>query len=256
MTGGGEGGDVGRVVAIGASNLTRGFQTVVATARGAWGPDIHVVAALGHGRSYGADSHFLFRRLPGILQSGLWPLLDAMPSVPTRALVTDVGNDILYGFPAERILEWVDQALTRLASVSDDLVVTGLPMDSIRRLSPRRFRIVRSVLVPSSSQTYDDVQAAAEHVDAGLASLAVTHRARFVTLEPSWYGVDPIHIKRSRWRPAWQRILGVEHPVEPSRLEALRLYRMRPEVRWLCGIEQRTSQTGRRLRRGGQVWLY
>ena len=247
---------VARVVALGASNLTRGFQTVVSTARGAWGPDVQIVAALGHGRSYGADSRFVIRRLQGILQSGLWPLLDAMPRVPTRALVTDVGNDILYGFPAERVLEWVDEALTRLARVSDDLVVTGLPMDSIRRLSPRRFRVVRSLLVPSSSQTYDDVRDTAERVDVGLAALAAAHRATFMTLEPSWYGVDPIHIKPSLWRPAWQRILGVAHPVQPSRLEAMRLYLMRPEVQWLCGIEQRTRQPGTRLRRGGHVWLY
>ena len=93
---------VARVVAIGASNLTRGFQTVVATARTAWGPDVQVVAALGHGRSYGADSAFLFRRLPGILQSGIWQQLESTPAVPTKALVTDVGNDIVYGFPPER----------------------------------------------------------------------------------------------------------------------------------------------------------
>jgi hypothetical protein len=254
--GSGPTGDVARVVALGASNLTRGFQTVVSTARAAWGPDVQVVAALGHGRSYGADSHFLVRRLPGILQSGLWPLLDSMPRVPTRALVTDVGNDILYGFPAERLLEWIDEALTRLARVSDELVVTGLPMDSIRRLSPRRFRLVRSVLVPSSRQTYDDVRAAAEHVDAGLATLAAAHRATFVTLEPSWYGFDPIHIKPSLWRPAWQRILGTASHVERSRVEAMQLYLMRPEVQWVCGIEQRTRQTGAQLRQGGRVWLY
>ncbi len=247
---------VARVVALGASNLTRGFQAVVSTARGAWGPDVQVLAALGHGRSYGADSHFLVRRLPGILQSGVWPLLDSMPRVPTRALVTDVGNDILYGFPAERVLAWVDEALTRLARVSNDLVVTGLPMDSIRRLSPRRFRIVRSVLVPSSSQTYDDVRAAAEQVDTGLQALAATHGARFVALDPSWYGLDPIHIKPSLWRPAWQTILGVACPVQPSRLEAMRLYLMRPDVQWVCGIEQHRRQTGTPLRRGGSVWLY
>jgi hypothetical protein len=42
-----------RVVALGASNLTRGFQTIVSTARLVWGPDVEVLAALGHGRSYG-----------------------------------------------------------------------------------------------------------------------------------------------------------------------------------------------------------
>ena len=63
---------IGRVVAVGASNLTRGFHAVVATARGMWGPDIEVVAALGHGRIYGGPSVYFGRRIPGILESGLW----------------------------------------------------------------------------------------------------------------------------------------------------------------------------------------
>jgi hypothetical protein len=144
---------IARVVAIGASNLTRGFQTVVSTARTAWGPDVEVVAALGHGRSYGATSAFLVRRLPGILECGLWQRLDDAPPVPTRALVTDVGNDILYGVPAARILAWVDEAVTRLATVTDDIALTGLPMDSIRRLSPRLFLAARTVLAPDQNSS-------------------------------------------------------------------------------------------------------
>ena len=68
-----------RVVALGASNLTRGFRTVVAAAREAWGPDVEVLAALGHGRSYGGESRFLGRVRPGILQSGLWSELARRP---------------------------------------------------------------------------------------------------------------------------------------------------------------------------------
>ena len=63
--------DVARAVALGASNLTRGFRTVVSAARAAWGPEVQVLAALGHGRSYGAPSRVPFRTLPGILESGL-----------------------------------------------------------------------------------------------------------------------------------------------------------------------------------------
>jgi hypothetical protein len=249
-------GDIARVVAIGASNLTRGFQTVVATARSAWGPDVEIVAALGHGRSYGSTSHFLVRRLPGILESGLWQRLERAPVVPTRALVTDVGNDIVYGFPAERILAWVDDALGRLARVSDDLVLTGLPMDGIRQLPPWKFRAVRSVFFPSCRLSFADLLATAEQVDAGLADVARARGARFLPLEPSWYGFDPIHIKPSQWQSAWQQVLGVAPRIERSGLEAARLYLRRPEVRWMCGIEQRTEQTGARLPRGARVWLY
>ena len=247
---------VARVVAIGASNLTRGFQTVVASARTTWGPDVEIVAALGHGRSYGADSSFLFRRLPGILQSGIWQQLESTPTVPTKALVTDVGNDIVYGFPPEQILAWVDEALTRLARVSDDVVLTDLPMDGIRRLSSAKFHMVRSVFFPSCRLSFDALVATAEQVNAGLAELADANRARFLHLEPSWYGFDPIHIRPSLWPAAWQEVLGVSCPIPQSRIEALRLYAMRPELQWLFGVEQRTTQAGAQLRDGGRVWLY
>ena len=247
---------VARVVALGASNLTRGFQTVVATARTAWGPDVRVVAALGHGRSYGADSSFLFRRLPAILQSEIWRHLESTPAVPTKALVTDIGNDIVYGFPPEQILAWIDEALTRLARVSDDVVLTDLPMDNIRRLSPAKFHLVRSVFFPSCRLSFPALLVTAEQVNAGLAELARAHGARFLHLRPSWYGVDPIHIRPSLWRTAWQEVLGISCPVPPSRIEALRLYAMRPERQWLFGVEQRRTQAGAQLRGGGRVWLY
>ena len=75
---------VGRVVALGASNLTRGFQTVVDSARSVWGPGVEVLAALGHGRSYGAPSRFIARTLPGILKSGLWAELQRRSQMTTR----------------------------------------------------------------------------------------------------------------------------------------------------------------------------
>ena len=247
---------IARVVAIGASNLTRGFQTIVSTARAAWGPDVEVVAALGHGRSYGATSTFVIRRLPGILQSGLWTRLESAPAVPTKALVTDVGNDILYGFSAPEVLAWVDEAVTRLAMVSDDIVLTGLPMESIRRLSTSGFLALRSVLTPSSRRSYAEALATAEHVHAGLERLAHDRALRFVALRPSWYGVDPIHIRPSLWHDAWQEMLGVSCDVQRSRVEALRLYLMRPESQSIFGIEQRRPQTGKTLSRGARVWLY
>ena len=53
---------VERVAALSASNLTRGFRTVVSAARAAWGPEVQVLAAIGHGRSYNAPSRAGDRR--------------------------------------------------------------------------------------------------------------------------------------------------------------------------------------------------
>lgn len=251
--------DVARVVALGASNLTRGFQTVVSTARAAWGPGVEVLAALGHGRSYGVRSQVLFRTLPSILDSGLWSELESRRQVPTRGLVTDVGNDILYGFSAEQTLAWVEQALGRLRRVTQDIVVTDLPLASIRRLSNRKFLAFRSILVPSCRLSLTEVVDAVERVNEGLANLAAAGSVEFFRLDPRWYGFDPIHVRPSLWRQAWQRILGIQPHTSTSGVsmaESVRLYFMRPQRRWMFGVEQFTPQAGRALPSGGRVWLY
>jgi hypothetical protein len=250
---------VTRIVALGASNLTRGFHTVVSTARSAWGPQTQVLAALGHGRSYGASSRVLFRTLPGILESGLWRALEVQPSLPTRALVTDVGNDILYGFSAEQILAWVEEAIRRLQRSTQDIILTDLPAASIRNLSQKKFLLFRSILFPACRLSLDKALAAVAQVNEGLGKLAASHDLKFFRLKPSWYGMDPIHIRPKLWRSAWQEILDAPSTDGSGRgrmTEGLRLYFMAPERRWMFGIERCVPQTGVRLVRGGCVQLY
>jgi len=247
-----------RVVALGASNLTRGFHAVVATARQLRGSDVEVLAALGHGRSYGMHSSILGRRLPGILDCGLWDELKRRPPAATRALVTDVGNDILYGASVAQILAWVEEAVGRLQGLTPDIVITDLPLASMRGLSRARYLLFRSVLVPACRLPLSAVLDSAEAVVEGLAALAQRASVRFFRLEPEWYGFDPIHIRPRLWMRAWQKILGGEPEAayHRSRLEALELYLLPPERRWLWGRAQFHPQAGHELRGGGRVWLY
>lgn len=249
---------VARVVALGASNLTRGFRTVVAAARATWGPEVQVLAALGHGRSYGAPSRVALRTLPGILESGLWRALESLPRLPTRAVVADVGNDILYGRPPATILEWVEEALSRLQRVTQDIVLTDLPLAGIRRLSRARFRVLRSVLFPACRLSLPRVLEIAERVNAGLAKLSTSRGVRLVRLDPAWYGLDPIHIRPSVFRSAWPQILGARPPdrARGSFIEGVYLALLPPERRWILGLQQFTPQPGVRLPSGGRVWLY
>ena len=245
------------MVALGASNLTRGIWTVVSTARAAWGPGVQVLAAHGHGRSYGAHSRVLFRTLPGILESGIWQKLESMPEARTRALVTDVGNDILYGYSADRILAWIDEVVSRLQSLTQDIAITDLPVFNIR--SRTKYLAFRSILFPSSRLSHGRVLEAAEQINEGLEELSRARGLRFFRMNPDWYGLDPIHIRPSQWRLAWQEILGVSSVSFRSFggfIEALKLRMAPPERRWLFGVEQFNPQKGKSLPSGGHVWLY
>lgn len=248
-----------RVVALGASNLTRGFPSLVSIARGEWGPATEVVVALGLGRSYGSSSRILVRTLPGILQSGLWQRLEASPPAPTRALITDVGNDLLYGFGPERTLAWVEECVLRLRRFTGDIVLTDLPLASLRRLSRSKFLLFRSMLFPRCRLSLEQTLDEAERLTAGLAELAASRGLRFFRMRPEWYGFDPIHVRPRMWRVAWREILCGDAAAAsrgPSWLEALRLLSLPPEQQRLLGLEQVTPQPGRTLRRGGRVWLY
>jgi hypothetical protein len=248
-----------RVVALGASNLTRGLPALVAAARHRWGPDVEVVAAAGLGRSYGMESTVLVRTLPGILDCGLWADLAGRPPLPTRALVTDVGNDIVYGAPPERILDWIAEAVARLRRHTSDVVIAGLPLDSLRRLSRAKFLAFRTLLYRRCRLDAAQVLDAAESVSAGLEALAGAQGARFVAPDREWYGFDPVHVRPARWRSAWQTLLcGGPLPDAPpaSLAEALRVHAAMPRRQRLFGVERVSGGEGLRLRHGGRLWLY
>lgn len=250
-----------RLIALGASNLTRGFSTLVGavTQRG---EPIEVFGALGHGRSYGIKSRVLVRTLPGILESGLWDQLASLARVPTRAFVTDVGNDILYHVPVPTILGWVAECVARLRRQGAEVTITDMPLFSIERLGTTRFTFFRSLFVPSCRLSLAEVTVRARALNEELLSLARDQGLTLVRLRPDWYGVDPIHIRPKHWAAAWREILAADelegthvgpttHAVAP-----LRLYLARPEKRWLCGVEQRCEQPAIRTPGGTTVWLY
>ncbi len=252
--------DISRVVALGASNLTLGLSSVLTTARSAFCSDVEVLTADGYGRSYGAPTRVAMRTLPGILESGIWRELESRPAVPTRALILDVGNDIAHGFEPRQILAWVQEAATQLLVHTPDVVLTDLPLASIRRLSPGTFLFFRTLFYPSSRVTLGEVLERTDELNDGLTGLARSKKLRLVQLDPGWYGFDPIHLRPAVWARAWKEILAPDTDPERrgrfSPVELARLQLLPPERRAWFGLEQRTPQSGRKLRRGGRLWIY
>ena len=252
-----------RVVVLGASNVARGISTIVETARGVLGGPIDLLAAYGHGRSYGAGSRVLGRWLPGITCCGLWEALADEPPRPTWALLTDVGNDILYGARPALIAEWVDQCLDRLAAVDARVVVTSLPLENLDSIAQWRIRLMRSVLFPRCRLEPSEILNRARELDGRLIDLAAARGCMLRSLRAAWYGVDPIHVKMCHWAVAWGEIMAdwavggkKKSPAAGSLRRWFYLRRLCPQHRRWLGINQRREQPSGRLRDGTSIALY
>jgi hypothetical protein len=238
------------------------MSTIVETAELVWGRPLDLLAACGHGRSYGRTSCVFGRSLPGILECGLWDELSRRSALPTAALVTDIGNDILYGAGADQIATWVEQCLTRLRAVCERIVVTGLPLTRVESVTPRQYNLFRALLFPGSRVTWTDALHRVRELNARVAELARQQPGALCVPRLDWYGWDPIHLRRAVWPEAWSEILSgwsdqaVTQRARGSWLRWLQLRRQRPLVRRMFGFEQRRAQPTCTLRSGSVISLY
>jgi hypothetical protein len=252
-----------RVVLLGASNLTQGIGTVLGLAQHAFGPRISLLTALGHGRSYGATSSVLGRRLPGIVQCGLWSALGRASGTRTAALVTDIGNDILYEQPVERIAGWIEMVLDRLADAEAQTVVTLLPEENLPKISRARFLVMRTVLAPRCRLSLETISERVRELNEVVCKLGAERGCTVVGQRAEWYGFDPIHFRFLKRKGAWSALLNgwfetTETPSGahnmPLRTAYLRF--LTPEQRHVWGIEQRGRQPAARFADGTTVAMY
>jgi hypothetical protein len=195
-----------RAVVLGASNVSRGLARLAAVLRARAGGPLDLFVAAGHGRAYGVSSRVWLRRLPGILGSGIWDALEGEPrdaATLPAALVTDVGNELLYGFGPDQVAGWVREGVRRLADRGCRIAITRLPLASIAGVGEVRLRLLKTVFVPGCRLTLDALQDSAARLDERLRDVAREFDAKIVEQPGAWYGFDAIHVRRSRLDDLW-----------------------------------------------------
>lgn len=250
-----------RIILFGASNLTLSLRLVIHLMQQRFGGPSEILVAAGHGRAYGVSSQMLWRGLPGIADCGLWAQLAVAEPRPTVALLTDIGNDILFGVAPERILWSVESCITRLQQQSAQIVVTNLPMTSIESLSERRYMFFRTVFYPSSRLPRHETVQCARAVHAGLLEMASRLHFTLYEQEPHWFGMDGIHVNYWQRKAFYRDVLqhfsapaGKPVSVEAGQ-EFLLTWKRRPEFAYktLLGHEVYCQQPSGQLADGSSV---
>jgi hypothetical protein len=255
---------VNRIVLLGASNLIMSLPIVIETTRRVCGGPSEFLIAAGHGRSYGVYSRVLLRGLPGIIECGLWDELAKGPNIPTFALVTDLGNDIGYGKPPERLIEWVSGCLDRLAECDARIIVTALPLPSLEHLSPSRYRFFRTLLFPELSLSWEQVLGWVREADQALREICGERGIPLIEQRQAWYGADPVHLRWDQRPSAYLEILkpwldpvcAAPLPVKSDFRDRWRCWRLRPQYRCVLGVDQHHDQPCGVLPEGSTVSLY
>lgn len=260
-----------RLVVLGASNVRRSFAAAAHAARTLLGPSTHLFAAMGHGRSYGTRSRVLGRSLPAILECGIWSALGENSrlkgnSAPSRtlAVITDVGNDILYGASADTIGDWLETCITRLRDHEARLVMTALPIERLRRVRRWQFHVLQRILYPSRGLSYARAMRTIDLLHDRMTDLAAKHGIPLLDMPVSWYGIDPIHILPRYWDQAWRSMIeaacdGPPTAMEcdpPSWSERWRLRWLTPAEWRLLGVRRGCSQPCFCPPRGGPISLF
>lgn len=258
---------------LGASNVTRGLSTIIETLRLRLGSPLEILAAIGHGRSYGSRSTVFVRSLPSILECGLWEALAgsvaARPEVPTFVLIADVGNDIMYGAQPRTIAGWVEQCIERFEAHPPPhrarIAMTMLPMERIAVVKPWHFELVKMFLFPTRNISYERAMTRARELHEQLVDLAQRRGVRPIDCRAPWYGVDPIHIRRVHFPAAWGEILcsclnvegnGALTPPRASLLRWMQVRSAAPQRWWMLGIGFHQRQPARVLADGTSLGMF
>ena len=251
------------VIVLGASNVSRGLARLVATVRARAAQPVDLFVAAGHGRAYAVNSRVWMRRLPSILSSGLWAGLAGRAGGPRPvALVTDIGNELLYGLGVAGVAGAVRESVRRLADLGAAIAITGLPLESIARVGQLRYRLMRAAYVPGCQLGLGDLVEAARWLDDEIRAVAAETGADFLEQPGDWYGLDAIHLKRPRLDDLWSAAFdawGWPRPALPPRAslaEWAALASRAAEVRSLARVTLVTPQPAYRGPASLRLWLY
>ncbi|MEQ9406782.1 MAG: hypothetical protein RIK87_03615 [Fuerstiella sp.] len=236
-------------VLLGASNLTLAWPRIMSVIEAQTSGPREVFTAHGMGRSYIAErSSFGVRQLPGILNSGLWSALRSAsaPAESPAVLITDLGNDLVFGSSPEEVAEGAAECVRRIRAWNRDtrIVLTAPPLKSVERLGQAGFIFFRSVLFPKCRLSLSDVQGHTRELDERLSELSEQQSLTLFSPASEWYGLDPIHIRRRYQREAFAAMTYPWNLVETvGKIRKERRHR-RPvaETRWVWGRERRTLQ--------------
>ncbi len=193
-------------ILLGASNLSRAYHGFVKYLERCLHPrPVRFLNALGPGRGYCAPGGVLNIVYPPIGACGILDKACMAREEPILALVTDIGNDIMYDIPARQIIDRLDKLFAKLKARNAVVLATLIPRYLEKEMDDFHFRCLRAAFFPNSQVEMLSATAAVREINSFLQSEAAGRITLISDLE-DFYWFDKIHFSPIKMHKAWTRI--------------------------------------------------
>jgi len=195
---------------LGASNLARSFHGLKYCIERCISPrPASFVHAMGPGRGYVSRGGILNAIYSPILNCGI---LEAVRNKKIKdqsvvALITDIGNDIMYGVSSEKIINGLQYLLNSLGEFKTNIFITSIPVDLENDISELHFHIIRQIYFPKSPVKYSQ---ASNNIKAINKFILQSSNKKITVINDmkQFCGIDKIHYSIFKSRPAWSHVVG------------------------------------------------
>ena len=75
----------------------------------------------------------------------------------TVALITDIGNDLMYGVSADTLIKSLDIIIDEILKWDAEIFLTPININPKKDISPMIFFVLRFLLYPSSKVNYEEI---------------------------------------------------------------------------------------------------
>jgi len=226
-------------VLMGASNLARGYSALAKCLVRCLAPHpVEILHALGPGRAYCAEGGIFNITYSPIGACGILKSARGRAKRVRRviALITDIGNDIMYDVPLSEITSCLNTLMQKLDALGADVFVNPIPLDFFKDVSEHQFRLLRSVFYPHSTIEYSRAGESVDGVNGFLRDSAAG-RIHLLPSAKDFSGVDKIHYSIFHSHKAWSEVAGEMLRVLPVKQAG--------EIGWLSAINSLFANMGR-----------
>ncbi len=208
-------------------------------------------------------------RFPGVVHCGLFSALEeakrSTRSADVLALLTDLGNDLIYGAGVATLSQWIRECVARLRNLGATAAITALPIAGITTLPSWRYQILRPILYPRHTVVQNDLNRSILALQKALEAIETEQQIILLPTEPEWYTFDRFHLRPRALDQAmgmWIDALTQSHfgaatgqGIAPT-VSALSLYLRRPAEYTFLGRGHISPTSERKLSPDAVVLFY